>query len=1776
MEVKKKYRSALRSSFTKCANELEHLLAAETLDLPEISVNWTLLCGKNEVLETANNEICSLLLESVETSEADLEAEMDSVDSYKRRFVALERRYHDVQPSEENTSHRKSGSADDLVSAVGSNSIVTGRRKFKLPRIELPKFDGNIRDWLPFWGQFSKIDRDPDIDDSDKIQYLIQSTVAGSRARQLVESFPAIGENYKKVINVLKSRFGRDDLQIEVYIREMLGLIINNAGSNKKLDLSTLYDRLETQLRALETLGVASDKCSAMLFPLIESCLPSELLRIWQRSRVDDPGNSSMEIRLESLMKFLRGEVENEQRVTMAAQGLGLVSVSLKDSSNPKKPNSLETKLPTATGLMNCDVTKCIFCDGGHASDSCFKAQKFSIDQKKTVCKEKKVCFKCLKFGHLSIRCRSRVRCIVCGRAHVALMCPDVSVNKTISSNTGAVIPNRDKGTKDIAEQTLTNNSNCMVFLQTLRVTAKSESGCREIRALIDTGSQRSYLLKSTIMQLGYTSKREELIAHGLFGGVVTQVPHKCYDVRLCNENYACKFEVLDQQVICTGVPAVGCGPWIAELKKLNIQVDDTQQSQPIELLIGADVAGKLYTGNRRILACGLVAVETLLGWTLMGKFKDVVAAEDSASLAATTLSLLLNDTLITNLWELDTLGIKEPSEKKSREERDAAARDFFKETVTRNVEGRYEVRLPWMEGHRPLPSNLKIAEKRLQSTLKKLKKDSLVEAYDAVFQEWLTEGIIEQVSGEDCFNANGHYLPHRPVIKEGSSTTKIRPVFDASARETDSPSLNHCLEKGQNLIELIPSILVRFRENPIGVVADIRKAFLQISVHEKDRDFLRFLWIDFEDKQIVFRHRRVVFGVNSSPFLLGATIEHHLTGCLEKVGKGDAKYSLDTIEKLARGFYVDNCVVSVPDKTAALRFIQEATEVMKEANFDLRGWQFNDEDNDEKTVVPLLGLDWYLGRDVIKISDGCLQSNADFDTLVVSKRLILSMAQRVFDVIGYTCPTTLVPKLILQQLWEKKLTWDEPVDADAEGCFREWFRGLPHLKEIEIPRWIGTGLKDVEHLSLHIFSDASKVAFAAVIFLRVVRSHSVTIHIVAAKARVAPVRKLTIPRLELLAAVIGARLYEDVRKNLQSNAEPYFWTDSSTVLSWIQRQEEWGTFVSNRVSEIRSLTSSNSWRHVPGELNPADLPSRGCSPKQLVESKWWEGPRWLYDDPDLWPNRVIECDETQVAQERRKKLIALVNTTSDFWHLTYFSSYLKIVRMISWILRYINNLRKPDQRATGELTVEEIERGEKFIFEAVQTESFSGVDDMKIKHLGSFLDENGIIRLRTRISNRQDSENFRFPIVLPSKHPVTEKLILKVHFDSSHVGIQGVMSKLRENYWIMGGRRAIGATLSKCYVCKKYSSKPIRVDAPPLPLDRVRDACVFEVIGIDMAGPLHLKDGQKVWICIFTCAVYRAVHLELVTSMSTHSFVQALRRFVARRGRPKTIFSDNGTNFVGAENLLSQLDWQEVMKFSVNERIVWRFNPPSAPWWGGFWERLIGILKQLLRKVLGRASLDYEDLLTVICDCETVLNSRPLTYVSNDPHELSALTPAMFLVDQRGFGLPDYDFVDRSSVYRKLRYKQRLKDDLRLRFRNEYLGQLRIFYEGKPRGSVKLGDVVLIGNDQDKRMDWPLARVIELIPGKDKQIRLVRLVTSRGQLLRPVQRLYPLESVESASQADGPKDVMVSPAELHQHPPDSFSSDDSVSAGVSDKSRVSVKVTRSGRVTKPPIKFSM
>ena len=925
---------------------------------------------------------------------------------------------------------------------------------------------------------------------------------------ELVSSFPPTSDNYDKVIESLKSRFGRDELLVEVYVRELLGLVLQNSANNKdKPSLGSLYDRLESHMRALETLGVTTNKCAAMLLPLVESALPEELLRIWQRAYLSTPGNTTeSKARLTSLMSFLQSEVENEELISIAATGFSLLTEEDKSKKNRTKSKNAKD-VPTAAGLLEAKVEKkveCIFCNSAHSSADCEKAKQLSLDERREIVKKLNCCFCCLKIGHSAKKFRVPVKCGWCSRKHVLLMCP--GLQKKDDSPVDAKSP-----TQGVVGCSLANISSCpQVYLQTLRVKIILGRAESIVRVVIDGGSQRSHVRSELVVAMGYVPTRSTEMAHSLFGGVrTTTQKHNIYRIQLSSlaGDYDCNFEVMGQDVICEDIACIKSAPWMQELQRKRITLTDLDvSSSAIDIFIGAEIAGKLLTGRFEKLSNGLTAVETYLGWTIMGKVPN---SNTTSSDALIITDLFVQEASVADLWNLDVLGIDDPTHRKVQAETDAEIKKRFNESVKINNEGRYEVELPWIEDHAPLPTNREIAEKRLEPTIKRLKKDGLLNDYDQVFKDWLNEGIIEKVCESEVSN-NGHYLSHRAVVKSDSST-KIRTVFDASAREKNYPALNQCLYKGPNVIELMQSITLRFRKRKLGVIADIKRAFLQISLCPRDCDFLRFLWY-FEGKVQVLRHKRVVFGVSSSPFLLGETLESHLKNALKNKSENVSDFSSDTINTLMISFYVDNCVASVGSEDELERFIREATSLMSTGGFELRAWEHSFDGTGQ--IAKVLGLLWNKEEDTLSINISLIDEP---EPERITKRIILSATHKVFDPIGFTCPVLLQPKLLLQRLWKSNRAWDDELDDPIRNDFLLWLKDLYLLKDIKIPRNISQDIT-FENARIHAFCDASGNAYATVVFLRTVSTHGVRVELIGARSRVAPLKGTIIPRLVIIS----------------------------------------------------------------------------------------------------------------------------------------------------------------------------------------------------------------------------------------------------------------------------------------------------------------------------------------------------------------------------------------------------------------------------------------------------------------------------------------------------------------------------------------------------------------------------------------------------------------------------------------------------------------------------------
>ncbi|GFW27075.1 integrase catalytic domain-containing protein [Trichonephila clavipes] len=542
-------------------------------------------------------------------------------------------------------------------------------------------------------------------------------------------------------------------------------------------------------------------------------------------------------------------------------------------------------------------------------------------------------------------------------------------------------------------------------------------------------------------------------------------------------------------------------------------------------------------------------------------------------------------------------------------------------------------------------------------------------------------------------------------------------------------------------------------------------------------------------------------------------------------------------------------------------------------------------------------------------------------------------------------------------------------------------------------------------------------------------------------------------------------------------------------------------------------------WGHCPGKDNPADLLSRGTSAVKLAQNElWWHGPPWLKLTPDHWQNRHRDILDSELCSEelehRSSVHVAVTQQREALVDLNRFSSLKKLLKTTAWVFRFVNNARNICKSMDFYITADEIQNAEYFWLKCVQSEFYSAEilalkqneqlrSSSEIKSLVPYLDENNLLRLTGRLLEADLCFGEKHPVILPRRCKFTELLVIREHERIGHCSVSATLTQLRKKYWIPKSRQLVKTMIRICLVCKKYSAKPADQLNGQLPRDRITQSPPFQVVGIDFTGTILVKDNQgtrKSYVSLFTCAVTRAVHLELVSDMSTKCFLLALWRFLARRGNCKVIYSDNARTFKAAERELAYfaniLKDSEFQNFVADKGIHWKFIVERAPWWGGFYERLVKTINDPLRKILGRALLTFEELSTILSEVEVIVNHRPLTYVENDPGEPEPLTPAHFL--ELGYGDSKYpihfiELIDATTAkesYKKRKtYRTLLLKQLWRRWKEQYLLQLKTanhFKTPSVHKNLKLNDVVLVEGNVKSKLLWELGIIKEIFIGRD------------------------------------------------------------------------------------------
>ena len=1622
--------------------------------------------------------------------------------------------------------------------------VLGGITNIKLPKLDIRKFDGDFTEWNSFWEVFEiSVHLNTDLRPIQKFSYL--KNLLLEEPLELISGFKLLADNYTQAVDLLKSTYGKKG---EIKLSLVRKLLDAEEPKNNAESLLRFRSQFECIIRSLDTENLTLEELYTIL---LYNKLPSNISETIKRKCGDDwlefgDFKKQLEEEIYNLRAFPAKPIERSSTVsTFNVEEDN--SASFVQSVRPKeykfKPKEISKR-------------KCALCEGSHLWVYC---KIFSTREKKVEkLRAMELCFVCASPRHFGRDCNKQSCKMGCTLKHHPSICPRNKKEDT-----------RKKGSEvNVTTLSLTGKSQEQAtrksILPTATITLKGKSGRIEHkRGLLDPCAERTFVKRNILKDLAYKAIGKERMS--LKGYLATKpieeyeivqlgIPHKgklihlnCVVVEELPE-YIKRFDVKKTlRPLCK--------------RKINLADKDfdlpLEKQSSIELLVGIDnVYNILHPGYKRVQ--DLILWPTIFGYVLTGSCKTP-AAQD---VQVTVLKLSSEEEMIQvepekdlkSLWELDHIGIKE----EILTEQEKEVLENFEDTITYSkLDRQYVVALPWKGNKERLTTNFNLALGRLKQQCKKFQENAdYLKNYQKVLQDQESRRFIEKVehwnTKEHC-----HFLSHHGVEKD-SRTTPIRVVYDCSARHgKHGLSLNDCLWTGPHITADLLKVLLQLRTNSYACTSDIEKAFLMVQLRKEDRKFTRFLWLenplDPNSRIIVYQFRVVLFGATCSPFLLNATIKKHLS------------MVKDETEHIHKGLYVDNLLFTANDSEEMMNYFYQVNKIFSEAHLYLKEWLTNNSDLqmlvdtygigcEEKTVHKVLGLNWNKETDLLSVRPVV---NVDMN---LTKRAVLKTVAQVFDPLGLLLPVTVQGRMFLQELWNLKVGWDEQL-PENEG--KKWvnLRGqILKCNEISFPRSVSKGKGD----QLHLFCDASTLAYGCAVY-RVSNGRS---NLLIAKAKVAPIKKVTIPRLELMALLLAARLLKFINEvyGLEKFCQTVVWSDSKAALGWLVSKHAQTVFVRNRVQEINSVIPQEVLSYVNTEENPSDYLTRGKTPDEIMDdSFWWEGPSWLKDSS--WSKDRSWIGQPQVQDVDEGVVVNVVDVESKneiiMWNRYSFTR--KFARTLGWILRFVKNARdhrnpevarqkvEIDSEEFEELTLLEEEEATRKTIILLQKDYFPGEykalerNEKKpklalIQQLNLYLD-NGVIRCKGRLEHAQLPAQTRFPILLPKHCEYTRHLVIKKHKSVAHMGVNATVAEMRQEYWVPQLRQLVKGVIRQCVICKIVQGKSYMANVvPPLPEFRLQCKTPFSVTGVDYTGALWVKGLNKVpekaYVLLFTCPVTRAVHIELVNNQSCNSFLLAFRKFCSRRTYPSLMLSDNATTFVAAaEHLKMLFEDPKVQQHLHDVKCEWKFIPARAPWFGAIWERLIGLVKTCLKKVVGQALLNFEELSCVLAEIESIVNDRPLTYVPGELNQLEVLTPNHLVYGRKLRTFPkeivNWDDIENDPDYKqnlvekRYSYVSQVCDDLWKRWRREYLTALRETHNVGQQHTQwpSEGEVVLI-QDEGPRSKWKLGQVVKLHLGEDRIPRVATIRTSQSQLTRPIVKLYPLELKQELESVPPPQEI--------------------------------------------------
>ncbi|XP_062708042.1 uncharacterized protein LOC115258210 isoform X2 [Aedes albopictus] len=1658
-----------------------------------------------------------------------------------------------------------------------SSSVVVGPTALQIASRQvfpknLPAFSGQPQDWPLFISAYEQANASCGFTNAENLVRLQQSLQG--KAIEIVRSLLLLPENVPTIIEKLRRRFGNPEI-----LSTMLAQRIQRLEGPDSDNLESVIEFGSAIGEFIQHLEV-SKLSDHLKNPILMQSLIQKLPPCYAMQWVEYKRNFRV-VDLKTFGKFMEDLVDKALEVTFERIEIGssrrrekpkakVYTHLMKEDyeENYVKNNLFDKIQPTSVQSSQKKDFSCSICDEpGHLGRDCREFRNTSLERRWMMVKHMGLCTLCI-FNHGKWPCRSKVRCEVdgCNGLHHTLLHPPMTEGANMEARCNS--------------HTLPSKT---ALFRIIPVTLYGENRRCNTLALVDEGSSTSLIDNEIAEFLQLNGPREPFEMRWTNGVSRTETHSRNVEMRITGIDQRKEFELcVARTVTKLDLPAqqLDADELIEEFRHLNgVEIQSYKLDTP-KLLIGIDNMHLIAPVASRIGQKGQpVAVKCKLGWTIYGPRPNILSdvhflghhrcACDECSKADQDLNQMLRDN-----FQLEAVGVS-PVRLESKD--DCKAREILQRT-TRRIGDRFETGLLWKDGAPNFPKSYAMAYKRMKNLEARLDRNpSIREVLQKQIDEYVAKGYAHKITESEMTETPPErcwYLPLNYVVNP-KKPGKIRMVWDAAAK-ANGVSFNESLLKGPDLVASLSGVINGFRERKVAFGGDIREMFHQILVRQEDRQAQRFLFkSDVNREPDIYVMDVVIFGASCSPclaqFVKNLNAQEHLQ---------DYPAAADAI---IRKHYVDDYFDSVDTEDEAIVRAKEVRKVHADAGFEIRNWMSNSPivleelgEAESKTAKSfdvtseaerVLGVMWRPDTDSFVFSTEFRDDLRPYiqEGAWPTKRIALRCIMSMFDPKQFLAPILIHGRILMQDLWRSGIGWDERIGPVHYDRWLRWTELFPLINNISIPRCYLGRLSSTayETMQLHVFTDAGEDAYGCVAYFRFADGESVHCAFVEAKAKVAPLQYLSIPRKELEAAVLGARLMKAISENHSVEAKKRFlWTDSNAVASWVKSDvRRYKPFVAHRIGEILSITTSDDWHWVPTKCNPADDVTKWGPTTQISSgSRWFCGPDFLRKPESDWPAQ--RWKPVEIEEELRASVLLhdIVLPDAVLPRIKHISKWKVLVRTVASIYRFVSNCRrrinklpiealptlnKGPMKIPGEqvpLRQEEYQLAENFIWRVAQGEQFP--DDVKtliknqdpsisqrrmveksspLYRLSPFLDEHGVIRMEGR-TTAADYATFdvRFPIILPKEHIISRKLVERYHQECGHGSREMVVNEVLQRFYIPCLRSLVDRIARDCVWCKVQKAKPAVPRMAPLPISRmaVREH-PFSYVGLDYFGPVEVVVGrrrEKRWIALFTCMTVRAVHLELVYSLTTQSCEMAIRRFVKRRGSPVEIFSDNGTNFVGASRDLAEQIRSinsECADTFTGARTKWTFNPPSAPHMGGVWERMVRSVKEAMAVFAHGERITDEILQTTLIEAESLINSRPLTYVSTNVQEdMEALTPNHFL---RSCSLVDcmpsrnsIELADRlRSSYNQAQY---LAEELWRRWQREYLPMMnrrtKWFDE---RTTVAIGDLVYVA-DSERRKSWERGVVEEVFAGNDGRIRSAMVRTSTGMKKRAVAKLAVLE----------------------------------------------------------------